>query len=54
VVPTNIDFRYTFSLHEGIAAKIAHLGLDPARIWVGIGSGQPPPIKIVQQAVIEL
>ncbi|HZY29047.1 MAG: LLM class flavin-dependent oxidoreductase [Jiangellaceae bacterium] len=39
----------------GIAAEIAHLGLDPARLWVGIGSGRlPAPIDIVQRAVTEL
>jgi alkanesulfonate monooxygenase SsuD/methylene tetrahydromethanopterin reductase-like flavin-dependent oxidoreductase (luciferase family) len=39
----------------GIAAEIAYLGLDPARLWVGIGSGRlPAPIDIVQQAVTEL
>ncbi|HEX6577871.1 MAG TPA: LLM class flavin-dependent oxidoreductase [Jiangellaceae bacterium] len=39
----------------GIAAEIARLGLDPARLWIGIGSGRlPAPIDTVQQAVTEL
>ena len=38
-----------------IAAEIDRLGLDPARLWVGIGSGQlRAPIEIVQRAVAEL
>ena len=38
-----------------IAAEIARLGLDPAKLWVGVGSGQlPAPLHIVQQAVAEL
>ena len=38
-----------------IAAKIDRLGLDPERLWVGIGSGQlRAPIEIVQRAVAEL
>jgi alkanesulfonate monooxygenase SsuD/methylene tetrahydromethanopterin reductase-like flavin-dependent oxidoreductase (luciferase family) len=38
-----------------IAADIARLGLDPAKLWVGIGSGQlRAPMDIVQRAVVEL
>ena len=38
-----------------IAAEIDRLGLDPARLWIGIGSGQlPSPIEIVRRAVGEL
>ena len=38
-----------------IAAEIDRLGLDPARLWIAIGSGQlRSPIKIVQRAVAEL
>jgi alkanesulfonate monooxygenase SsuD/methylene tetrahydromethanopterin reductase-like flavin-dependent oxidoreductase (luciferase family) len=38
-----------------IAADIDRLGLDPARLWIGIGSGQlRSPIEIVKQAVAEL
>jgi len=38
-----------------IAAEIARLGLDPAKLWVGVGSGQLiAPIEIVQRAVAEL
>ena len=38
-----------------IAAEIDRLGLDPARLWIGIGSGQlRSPIDIVQRAVGEL
>jgi alkanesulfonate monooxygenase SsuD/methylene tetrahydromethanopterin reductase-like flavin-dependent oxidoreductase (luciferase family) len=38
-----------------IAAEIDRLGLDPARLWIGIGSGQlRTPIGIVQRAVGEL
>ena len=38
-----------------IAAEIDHLGLDPARLWIGIGAGQlRSPIEIVQRAVVEL
>lgn len=38
-----------------IAAEIDRLGLDPARLWIGIGSGQlRSPIEMVQRAVIEL
>ena len=39
----------------GIAAEIDRLGLDPAKLWIGIGSGQlRSPIEIVQRAVAEL
>ena len=38
-----------------IAAEIDRLGLDPAKLWIGIGSGQlRSPIEIVQRAVAEL
>jgi alkanesulfonate monooxygenase SsuD/methylene tetrahydromethanopterin reductase-like flavin-dependent oxidoreductase (luciferase family) len=38
-----------------IAAEIARLGLDPARLWIGVGSGQlRAPIHLVQRAVAEL
>jgi alkanesulfonate monooxygenase SsuD/methylene tetrahydromethanopterin reductase-like flavin-dependent oxidoreductase (luciferase family) len=38
-----------------IAAEIARLGLDPAKLWVGVGSGQLlAPIHIVQRAIAEL
>ena len=38
-----------------IAAQIARLGLDPARLWVGVGSGQlRAPIQVVRRAVAEL
>ena len=38
-----------------IAAEIDRLGLDPAKLWIGVGSGQlGPPIEIVQRAVAEL
>lgn len=38
-----------------IVAEIDRLGLDPARLWIGIGSGQlRAPIQIIQQAVAEL
>jgi alkanesulfonate monooxygenase SsuD/methylene tetrahydromethanopterin reductase-like flavin-dependent oxidoreductase (luciferase family) len=38
-----------------IAAEIARLGLDPTRLWVGIGSGQlREPIDLVRRAVAEL
>jgi alkanesulfonate monooxygenase SsuD/methylene tetrahydromethanopterin reductase-like flavin-dependent oxidoreductase (luciferase family) len=38
-----------------IAAEIARFGLDPAKLWVGVGSGQlRAPIHLVQQAVAEL
>jgi alkanesulfonate monooxygenase SsuD/methylene tetrahydromethanopterin reductase-like flavin-dependent oxidoreductase (luciferase family) len=38
-----------------IAAEIDRLGLDPARLWIGIGAGQlRSPIETVQRAVAEL
>jgi alkanesulfonate monooxygenase SsuD/methylene tetrahydromethanopterin reductase-like flavin-dependent oxidoreductase (luciferase family) len=38
-----------------IAADIDRLGLDPAKLWIGIGSGQlRSPIETVQRAVAEL
>ncbi|MGH9251192.1 MAG: LLM class flavin-dependent oxidoreductase [Acidimicrobiales bacterium] len=38
-----------------IAAEIERLGLDPARLWIGIGSGQlRAPIDIARRAVAEL
>jgi alkanesulfonate monooxygenase SsuD/methylene tetrahydromethanopterin reductase-like flavin-dependent oxidoreductase (luciferase family) len=38
-----------------IVADIARLGLDPAKLWVGIGSGQlRAPIDVVHRAVMEL
>ena len=38
-----------------IAAEITRLGLDPAKLWIGVGSGQlGRPLHLVQQAVAEL
>jgi alkanesulfonate monooxygenase SsuD/methylene tetrahydromethanopterin reductase-like flavin-dependent oxidoreductase (luciferase family) len=38
-----------------IAEKIARLGLNPAKLWVGIGSGHlPAPSDIMRRAVAEL
>jgi alkanesulfonate monooxygenase SsuD/methylene tetrahydromethanopterin reductase-like flavin-dependent oxidoreductase (luciferase family) len=38
-----------------IVAEIDRLGLDPAKLWLGIGAGQlRAPIGIIQQAVAEL
>jgi alkanesulfonate monooxygenase SsuD/methylene tetrahydromethanopterin reductase-like flavin-dependent oxidoreductase (luciferase family) len=38
-----------------IAADIARLGLDPAKLWIGVGSGQlRAPIRLVQRAVTKL
>jgi alkanesulfonate monooxygenase SsuD/methylene tetrahydromethanopterin reductase-like flavin-dependent oxidoreductase (luciferase family) len=38
-----------------IAAEIARLGLDPAKLWIGVGSGQlRAPIHLVERAVAEL
>jgi alkanesulfonate monooxygenase SsuD/methylene tetrahydromethanopterin reductase-like flavin-dependent oxidoreductase (luciferase family) len=38
-----------------IAAAISRLGLDPAKLWIGVGSGQlSAPIQLVQRAVAEL
>jgi alkanesulfonate monooxygenase SsuD/methylene tetrahydromethanopterin reductase-like flavin-dependent oxidoreductase (luciferase family) len=38
-----------------IAAEVTRLGLDPATLWVGVGSGRlPAPIHLRQRAVAEL
>jgi alkanesulfonate monooxygenase SsuD/methylene tetrahydromethanopterin reductase-like flavin-dependent oxidoreductase (luciferase family) len=38
-----------------IATEISRLGLDPAKLWIGIGTGQlRTPIDIVRRAVAEL
>jgi alkanesulfonate monooxygenase SsuD/methylene tetrahydromethanopterin reductase-like flavin-dependent oxidoreductase (luciferase family) len=38
-----------------IAGEIIRLGLDPAKLWIGVGSGQlSRPIHLVQQAVAGL
>jgi alkanesulfonate monooxygenase SsuD/methylene tetrahydromethanopterin reductase-like flavin-dependent oxidoreductase (luciferase family) len=38
-----------------IAAEIDRLGLDPAKLWLGIGAGQlRSPVGTIQQAVAEL
>jgi alkanesulfonate monooxygenase SsuD/methylene tetrahydromethanopterin reductase-like flavin-dependent oxidoreductase (luciferase family) len=38
-----------------IAAEIDRLGLDPARLWVGIGSGRlRPQVDVVRRAVADL
>ena len=38
-----------------IATEIDRLGLDPAKLWIGIGSGQlRPQIDLLQRAVAEL
>jgi alkanesulfonate monooxygenase SsuD/methylene tetrahydromethanopterin reductase-like flavin-dependent oxidoreductase (luciferase family) len=38
-----------------IAAHITRLGLDPAKLWVGVGSGQlRAPLDIIRWAVAEL
>jgi alkanesulfonate monooxygenase SsuD/methylene tetrahydromethanopterin reductase-like flavin-dependent oxidoreductase (luciferase family) len=38
-----------------IAAAITRLGLDPAKLWIGVGSGQlRTPILLVRRAVAEL
>ena len=38
-----------------IAAKVDRLGIDPARLWIGIGSGAlPRQIDALQRAVAEL
>ncbi|WP_320670502.1 LLM class flavin-dependent oxidoreductase [Patulibacter defluvii] len=37
---------------ERIAADVERLGLDPARLWVGVGSGPlRPPLAVVEEAV---
>jgi alkanesulfonate monooxygenase SsuD/methylene tetrahydromethanopterin reductase-like flavin-dependent oxidoreductase (luciferase family) len=39
----------------GIAAEIARLGLDPTKLWIGVGSGQlRTPIQLMRRAVAEL
>jgi alkanesulfonate monooxygenase SsuD/methylene tetrahydromethanopterin reductase-like flavin-dependent oxidoreductase (luciferase family) len=39
----------------GIAAEIDHLGLDPAKLWIGVGSGSlRPQIDVVRRSVAEL
>jgi alkanesulfonate monooxygenase SsuD/methylene tetrahydromethanopterin reductase-like flavin-dependent oxidoreductase (luciferase family) len=38
-----------------IAAAVDRVGIDPAKLWIGIGSGQlRSPIDVVQRAVAEL
>jgi alkanesulfonate monooxygenase SsuD/methylene tetrahydromethanopterin reductase-like flavin-dependent oxidoreductase (luciferase family) len=38
-----------------IATEVARLGLDPARLWIGIGSGQlRPQLTPLRDAVVEL
>jgi alkanesulfonate monooxygenase SsuD/methylene tetrahydromethanopterin reductase-like flavin-dependent oxidoreductase (luciferase family) len=38
-----------------IAAEISRIGLDPARLWIGVGSGQlPAPLDLMRRAVGEL
>jgi alkanesulfonate monooxygenase SsuD/methylene tetrahydromethanopterin reductase-like flavin-dependent oxidoreductase (luciferase family) len=38
-----------------IAAEITRLGLEPAKLWIGVGSGQlRTPIHLVDRAVAEL
>ena len=38
-----------------IVAEIDRLGLDPERLWIGVGAGQlQSPIKIIEHAVAEL
>jgi alkanesulfonate monooxygenase SsuD/methylene tetrahydromethanopterin reductase-like flavin-dependent oxidoreductase (luciferase family) len=38
-----------------IAAEISRIGLDPARLWIGVGSGQlPAPLDVMRRAVGEL
>jgi alkanesulfonate monooxygenase SsuD/methylene tetrahydromethanopterin reductase-like flavin-dependent oxidoreductase (luciferase family) len=38
-----------------IAAELPCLGLDPAKLWIGVGSGQlSRPIHLVQRAIAEL
>ena len=38
-----------------IAASIDRLGLDPARLWIGVGSGSlRPQIEVVRRSVAEL
>ena len=38
-----------------IAAEISRIGLDPARLWIGVGSGQlRAPLDVMRRAVAEL
>ena len=38
-----------------IAAEITRLGLDPAKLWIGLGSGQlRTPLDVMRRAVAEL
>jgi alkanesulfonate monooxygenase SsuD/methylene tetrahydromethanopterin reductase-like flavin-dependent oxidoreductase (luciferase family) len=38
-----------------IAAEISRIGLDPAKLWIGVGSGQlRTPMDVMQRAVGEL
>jgi alkanesulfonate monooxygenase SsuD/methylene tetrahydromethanopterin reductase-like flavin-dependent oxidoreductase (luciferase family) len=38
-----------------IAAEVDRLGLDPAKLWIGIGSGQVrSPLEMVRRAVAQL
>jgi alkanesulfonate monooxygenase SsuD/methylene tetrahydromethanopterin reductase-like flavin-dependent oxidoreductase (luciferase family) len=38
-----------------IAAEIDRLGIDPAKLWIGIGSGQlRPQVDLIRRAVAEL
>ncbi len=38
-----------------IVAEISRLGLDPAKLWIGVGSGQlPAPLDDMRRAVAEL
>jgi alkanesulfonate monooxygenase SsuD/methylene tetrahydromethanopterin reductase-like flavin-dependent oxidoreductase (luciferase family) len=38
-----------------IVTEIDRLGLDPVKLWIGVGAGQlRAPIKIIQQAIAEL
>jgi alkanesulfonate monooxygenase SsuD/methylene tetrahydromethanopterin reductase-like flavin-dependent oxidoreductase (luciferase family) len=40
---------------SGIAAEVERLGLDPSKLWLGIGSGQlRPQLDAVRRAVAEL
>ena len=38
-----------------IAAEISRIGLDPAKLWIGVGSGQlRAPLDVMRRAVAEL
>ncbi|MDX6633677.1 MAG: hypothetical protein QOG26_1682, partial [Solirubrobacterales bacterium] len=40
---------------EGIAAKIAAVGLDPARLWIGVGAGfSAKPLTTMREALPRL